>query len=104
MVNSLIETQITDLVENVHILKLIEGKFTPEDAGKILNELIMSKINYHNREILSIKEKYNGDVSHSEKRIAELNQVRLSLKELLDSAREQGKELKISSTIEIVLK
>jgi hypothetical protein len=64
----------------------------------------MSKINYHNREILSIKEKYNGDVSHSERRIAELSQVRLSLKELLDAAREQGKELKISSTIEIVLK
>jgi len=97
------ELTTQNVMEKVHVLKLIDGNFTPTDAGKILNELITSKINYHNREMLSIRIKYDGDVSRSEGRIEQLVQVRDNLNKLLAEAEENGHLLKINSSIDIVM-
>ncbi len=97
------ESTNNSVMEKLHVLKLIDGNFTPTDASKILNELITSKINYHNREMLSIRVKFDGDVTRSEKRIEQLQQVREDLNQLLAEAEENGNLLKINSTIEIVI-
>jgi len=81
--------------------QLIEGVFDPQEAGKILFSLISNKINYHTKEIFSIQERYNGDVSHSEKRIEELNNINTALRSLIDNAIEKKKQFQISSVIEI---
>jgi len=88
-------------MENKHNFKLIEGEFTPSEAGKVLFTLVNSKINYHNLEAFSIKERFNGDVSHSERRIEELKSVNMSLTTIINFASEKGLHLKINSCIEI---
>ncbi len=89
-------------MENRHELKLIEGKFAPAEARKVISELISSKINYHNMEAFSIKERFNGDTSYSEKRIKELKEARKSLENIVGYAAEKGLKLKIESVIEII--
>ncbi len=81
--------------------QLIAGVFDPQEAGKIVFSLIGNKINYHTKEKLSIQERYNGDVSHSEKRVEELNRISTALRSLIDDAIEQRKQLQINSVIEI---
>ena len=44
-------------MENKLTIKLIEGNFLPNEAGKVLFSLINSKIDYHNLEHF-IKEKF----------------------------------------------
>jgi hypothetical protein len=86
-----------------HIFKLVEGKFSPAEAGKIMYDLIQRKIHFHSVESLAIAEKYDGDVSHSERRIAELQSVRASLKKVLEYAAEYNKEILVKGDLEITL-
>ncbi|MBS1508282.1 MAG: hypothetical protein JSS79_16705 [Bacteroidetes bacterium] len=88
-------------MNNTHSLKLIDGKFTPSEARKVIVDLLTSKINYHTLEAFSIKERFNGDVSYSEKRIGELKQSIRLVEEILREASEKGYDLKVESTIEI---
>lgn len=89
-------------MENKHNFKLIEGKFTPKEARKVIFDLISSKISYHSLEAFSIKERFNGDVSYSEKRIEELKEARRCLEEIITYTSEKGLNLKIESFIEIL--
>lgn len=82
---------------------LIEGKFAPEEAKKILLTLLDDKIKFHKDEMFSIKEMYSGDTSHSEMRINALNESRNKLLELLEKARQKQLYLKIHSEINISL-
>lgn len=92
---------MTMITENK--LLLIDGKFAPEEAKKILLTLLDDKIKFHKDEMFSIKEMYNGDTSHSEKRINALNESRTKLLELLEKARQKQLYLKINSEIIISL-
>ncbi|MEP7232335.1 MAG: hypothetical protein ABI691_18885 [Ginsengibacter sp.] len=89
-------------MENRHELKLIEGKFSPAEARKVISDLISSKINYHNMEAFSIKERFNGDTSYSEKRIKELKEARKSLEDIVGYAAGKGLKLKVESVIEVI--
>jgi len=86
-----------------HTLKLIDGNFIPSEARKVINDLLSSKINYHQLEAFSIKERFNGDVSNSEKRITELKEARKILEEITAYANEKGLCLKIQGNIEITI-
>ena len=88
-------------MKSKNILKLIDGNFTPAEAGSVLFALISTKINYHSMEAFSIKERTNGDVSKSENRIQELKITAKGLKEIIDLANERQYNLKIKGTIEI---
>ncbi len=80
---------------------LIKGDFSPEDAKEIINHLFSEKINFHGVKSFSNKVRF-GEVDHnSERRIIELKQSRASLNEMIKSAKEQGKTLKIESTVSI---
>lgn len=84
-----------------HSLKLIEGQFTPSETRNVLNDLISSKIRYHNLEAFSIKERFNGDVSYSEKRVGELREVARQIEEIVHYTSEKGLNLIIESSIKI---
>jgi hypothetical protein len=88
-------------MDTIHSLKLIEGKFTPPEARKIIIDLISSKINYHAMEAFSERERFNRDISYSEKRIAELKEARTSLENIIHYASEKGLNLKVESLIMI---
>jgi hypothetical protein len=90
-------------METKHVIKLIDGNFHPKDAARVLMQLISDKINYHNVEMLSIYEHFNGDVSHSVKRINELSEAKESLRELLERAEQEGFDLVVESNINIKL-
>ncbi len=85
-----------------HNLKLIDGNFSPIEAGKVLFGLISYKINYHQMEMFSNEERFGKDLSNSKKRIDELKTAHASLKELIDHGSEKGQILKINCVIEIL--
>ena len=89
-------------MDTTNRLKLIAGKFSPPEARKVILDLIRSKINYHNLEAFSIKERYdNGDVSYSEQRIEELKEAGRHLEAIVNNASEKGVNLKVESFIDI---
>ena len=86
-----------------HNLKLIEGKFIPSEAGKVLSGLINYKINYHQMELFSNEERFGKDVSNSKKRIEELKAVTGSLKKIIDFTSDKGQILQLSCAVEIII-
>ena len=90
-------------MEKLKEFNLIEGTFAPDEAGKILFSLIENKITYHQRDAFSIAERFNGDVSHSKKRVADLKNVAAELKSVFQMANEKGWKLKLKGTIEIMV-
>ena len=60
-----------------------------------------NKINYHHLQVFSIKERFNGDVTHSEKRIKELTKIGKSLRKTLSAAEKKGYQIEIHCPIEI---
>jgi uncharacterized FlaG/YvyC family protein len=83
--------------------KLIEGNFTPQEAGIMLYDLIASKIQFHNRESLSIQLKTNGDISNSKNRVEQLKDTREQMEQFINYAKENNLKLEISADIEIKL-
>ncbi|GAB2786526.1 hypothetical protein GCM10027275_33780 [Rhabdobacter roseus] len=90
-------------MENTHSFKLIDGTFTPTEAGTVILDLINSKIKHHNLEILNCLETGLGNALHSQKRIQDLEEVRQRLNTLLQNAHNNGMYLKINGSIEIEL-
>jgi hypothetical protein len=88
---------------NKHKLKLIDGTFTPSEAGKVLFGLIGHKINYHQTELFSDEERFAKDVSRSKKRIEALKAVNIDLKKILSTTAEKDQKLQIKSMIEITI-
>ena len=86
-----------------HNLKLIDGKFLPPEAGKILFGLISYKVNYHQMELFSNEERFAKDLSNSKKRIEELKAVNSSLKQIIDLTSKKKQILQISCFIEITV-
>lgn len=85
-------------------LNLIEGKFNTTDAAEVLFSILGAKINFHNTQILSIKERFNGDTHFSEKRLKELLQAKQKVSELIAEARANNYDIDIKSTVEVSLK
>lgn len=83
--------------------KLIDGKFTPLEANRILLDLVGSKIQYHEMENFSSRERFGKDAPHSARRLKALRKLRSDLRKLFEVAAEQQQQLKIYSSIEIVL-
>ena len=90
-------------MEKLHRFKLVDGKFSPADASQVLQTLINSKINFHNMEVFSLKERMTGDPSPHVKRIGQLKEARDYVDSILKFAKEEGKNLKLEGTIKITL-
>ena len=90
-------------MEKQKAFRLIDGEFSPSDARNILFTLVNSKINFHSMESFGITIRTSGDTSFHEKRIKELTQTNIDIKEMMDYAKENKLRLKINGTIEIKL-
>ncbi|MBL7844333.1 MAG: hypothetical protein KF846_12860 [Cyclobacteriaceae bacterium] len=83
--------------------KLIDGTFMPADANRFLMKLINSKIDYHNLEILSMRERFNGDISHSIKRIEELKETQEAIRQVLNIAFDNEMEVRVHCSVQLEL-
>lgn len=90
-------------MEKEYQFKLIEGKFAPSEAGKVLFSLINNKINYHNLEKFSNQIRFDEDNSHSKVRLETLSKASSYIKDLIDEAALNNMELKIEGVIQLVL-
>ncbi len=90
-------------MNNQSKFQLIDGTFTSDDAKKILNSMILNKIQYHELEGFSNTIRFNLNPSHSKKRIQELNDMKSTLNLLLNEieSNEQVVELKCEFEIKI---
>ena len=83
--------------------KLIEGTLSPKEAKIMLNDLLISKIKFHNTQSLRIQIKASGDISNSTKRIKELKAVREKINALIDYASQNNYDLDVLGEIQINL-
>ncbi|SHN03059.1 hypothetical protein [Flavobacterium xinjiangense] len=90
-------------MEKEYQFKLIEGQFTPSEAGKVLFSLINSKINYHNLEIFSNQIRFDEENPHSKIRIKSLSDAAEYIKELIKEGSLKDMDLKIDGAIQIAL-
>lgn len=84
-------------------LQLINGEFEPEEAREVLMNIFTDKIRFHEKKCLSSLVTLSKKDEISEKRILELKSNIVTLLNLIDSAKDSGKLLKISSEIKIEL-
>lgn len=82
---------------------LINGSFHPEDARLLLMTLVDDKINFHQRNDWSRRERFGESDPATIKRIEELRQTKLNIDQLMAEVGSIGKKLSISCNIEIVL-
>ena len=91
----------TDLQES---FKLIDGTYDPSEAADVLFSVLGDKIRFHNIQILSIQERFNGDTSHSEKRLHELKESKKQIADIILKARDNNYDIEIKGVIDISLK
>jgi hypothetical protein len=89
-------------MNNEGTLSLIDGQFSPEDAKLILINLFLTKINFHELQNLSRKERFGEEDKFASKRISELNGSMDKLLALLRDAELKKKKLTITSEIAII--
>ncbi|MEP2776833.1 MAG: hypothetical protein ABJQ29_11605 [Luteolibacter sp.] len=81
--------------------QLIDGTFTPQEAGQVLGSMVKSKIDYHTRENHSDMERSGGKKAHSETRLRDLRELNASLREFFESTNAGNHNLKFSGQITI---
>lgn len=96
--------QPTETLTSKETVKLIRGTFSPEDAAEVLFSILSDKIRFHNIQVLSIKERFNGDTSYSEQRLVELKAAKEKVSQLILEAKNSNSEIEIQSDINIQLK
>lgn len=81
--------------------RLIDGIFGAEDARHLLMTLINNKIQFHEQESWSQKERFGDSHPASSGRVQELIHTREDLAALIDRAQARGERLSINCTIEV---
>lgn len=81
--------------------QLIKGEFSAQGAAKVLFPLISNKIQFHSLERFSNEIRNERDHFNSKLRITELQQIQLSLQELLEFAEQNNSKLTINCDIKI---
>jgi hypothetical protein len=82
---------------------LINGSFDPDDARQLLLNLINDKINFHQRNDLSRKERFGEADTASLKRIEELRRTKTDIMELMEYANSIGMKLTRNCDIDVLL-
>ena len=82
---------------------LISGSFSPDAARQLLMSLINHKINFHELNDWSHRERFGKDNPAAVKRVKELSQTRVDIAQLVEQATVMGLKLSINSNIEIEL-
>lgn len=80
---------------------LIDGVFSTDDARNVLMTLINNKIQFHEQDCWSRKERFGDSNAAGSRRVDELMQTRTDLATLIDLAQSRGERLSINCTIEV---
>ncbi len=80
---------------------LVKGEFGPDDAKKILMNLLNKKIEFHLAQDFSHQEKFGQSDARSANRIKELRQTQSTILQLIGEAESQGKSLRLTSDIHL---
>lgn len=96
-------TTIDQQADGKHEFKLIDGTFNPEDAKRILLEMLNNKVNFHSRQIQRIQEHSGGNITQSEERMHELLDTIEVLKKIVVHAEKNNLDIKINCPISIEL-
>lgn len=80
---------------------LIDGVFSADDARNVLMTLINNKIQFHEQDSWSRKERFGDSHAAGSRRVDELLQTRADLATLIDEAGALGERLSINCTIEV---
>ena len=83
--------------------KLIHGTFTGSEATRMLFDLIGSKINFHNMENFSSRERLGQDAPFSESRVRDLKKVKSELQEFFRGDDTKELKLKIEDCVKITI-
>lgn len=86
-------------MRNNYQFKLIDGKFSLEEADTILTALINYKIDFNKREDFSNHIRFNKEIDHSKKRIQELNKTKEQIKNLIIENKTSDSQIIIKSDI-----
>ncbi|MCX2743223.1 hypothetical protein OO013_05065 [Mangrovivirga sp. M17] len=81
--------------------KLIDGKFSVEEAKDVLSALFRNKIKFHQQQRLSIYEREGRDTTSTKKRIAELKEEREKVREMLNAIENEDVIIEINGKVEI---
>ena len=81
--------------------KLIDGRFSTEEAKEILTNVFSEKINFHLMKNFSSQERFGKDDENAANRIHQLKEELDRLKELLSNNNSEDKTLTIHSEINI---
>ncbi|MGY5848578.1 hypothetical protein ACW6QP_14305 [Salegentibacter sp. HM20] len=82
-------------------IKLIDGKFSANEAKEILLNMISSKIQFHTIKDFSSEIRTGEPENNSQKRMKELGETRERIITLLDDAQKNNLVVEIQSTINI---
>lgn len=88
-------------MKKTETIELITGTFTPDEARKILLELLDSKINFHNLKNWSSNERFGKPDAYSEQRLKYLRESRKKVETLVSRSISEEKNMIINSSIEI---
>ncbi len=100
MENSELELKESNIATQANY-DLIKGDFTTEESQEILSYLINKKINFHQLKSFSTEIRFGEVDTKSSKRCEELIESKASISKFIQSAKEQGKTLRIKSTVTI---
>ncbi|QCK16643.1 hypothetical protein [Mangrovivirga cuniculi] len=81
--------------------KLIDGKFSVEEAKDVLSALFRNKIKFHQQQRLSIYEREGRDTTATKKRIAELKEEREKVREMLKAIEGEDVTIEINGRVEV---
>ena len=85
-------------------IRVVDGEFTPSEAGDIVNALLDQKINFHKLQRLSMWEgNVNANCSFPNSRIEELEMEKIKFKEIVKQARQEGAMLILKANLEVTL-
>ena len=88
----------------MHKLQLLDGVYTPSEASSVINSMIMEKVNFHKIHALSLWEgDHEVDASNDYKNVEELLKEKENFKILCQTARIEGKRLKVSCALDFEL-
>ncbi|MBC7418914.1 MAG: hypothetical protein H7325_12265 [Pedobacter sp.] len=82
-------------------IKLIDGVFNADDAAEILFSVLEAKIRFHNLQMMSVAERFNGSTKDHESRLQVLEDSKKIVAKIILQAREGNSLLNINSIIEI---
>lgn len=86
------------------VIQTVNGKFSPTEANDLLNELIASRINHHNIQMLSVWEhNHQQDSNDASGKIELMKKQKLEAIDLIAKARKEGLKVEIIGNIEVKL-